>query len=441
MEQGDGGRQTLERKNQVMKRILVISWFYPPINSSEGLVTYKLLRNSGMQYDVCMQDGNDSWSYGKNEMLPESEHVHKIAIQGDSLELWKQKVIEYFTAHKDNYEVVMTRSMPPECHEIGLKIKNIKPEVTWIASFGDPIADNPFVLNGMKKVSPYSLKNSSGCRIGISGAISPKRILKNLIWKRRIRKEQLPLRREQRLERDIITHCDYVIMNNPYQKQYMMEKYNEVTRNKAIILPHSFDSSLYDKEVEQRKTKKIRMVYIGHLDDIRSPHLLFKSVLNLKNEQSDLADRLEIFFYGNMSAKEKVYLLDHELLDIVHIKKPVDYKTSLAIMKNSDWLIHIDANLSNIVSENIFFAAKLADYIGAGRPIFAITMFDGAGADVVRDVNGVIVSYTVDEIKNYLYLIVYKDYQIAVNEKNRAKYDAVNVAMEFDNFLENRVLH
>ena len=183
------------------------------------------------------------------------------------------------------------------------------------------------------------------------------------------------------------------------------------------------------------------MVYIGHLDDIRSPHLLFKSILNLKKEQHDLADRLEIFFYGNMSAKEKVYLLDNELLDIVHIKKPVDYKTSLAIMKNSDWLIHIDANLSGILSENIFFAAKLADYIGAGRPIFAITMFDGAGADVVRDVNGVTVSYTVDEIKNYLYLIVYKDYRITVNEKNRAKYDAVNVAAEFDKFFENRVLH
>ena len=25
------------------KKILVITWFYPPVNSSEGLVTYKLL--------------------------------------------------------------------------------------------------------------------------------------------------------------------------------------------------------------------------------------------------------------------------------------------------------------------------------------------------------------------------------------------------------------
>lgn len=424
-----------------MKRILVISWFYPPINSSEGLVTYKLLRNSKLLYDICMQENNDSWSYGKNEKLPESDNVHKISIQGDTLELWKEKVVEYFRDYKDKYDVVMTRSMPPESHEIGLRIKEIKPEIKWIASFGDPIANNPFVLKNMKKVSPYSLQNRYVRPMGLREMVSPKRMLKNILWKKRVKKEREPFRREQMLEKDIITKCNYIILNNPYQKQYMLGKCDEKTMQKAIILPHSYDASLYEEKVDRHSNNKIRMVYIGHLDDIRSPHILFKSVLRLKNEYPDLAERLELLFYGNMSAKEKVYLLDNELLDVVHIKKPVDYETSLAIMQESDWLIHIDANLSGVLDENIFFAAKLADYIGADRPIFGITMFDGAGADVVRDVNGVTVSYTVDEIKNYLYLIVYNGYSVDVNEENRAKYNAVNVAADFDEFVKSRVMH
>ncbi len=441
MEYSHADGQKAERKvDKHMKRILVISWFYPPINSSEGLVTYKLLRNSKFQYDVCMQESNASWSYGKNEKLPESDNVHRIPVQGDTLELWKEKAIEYFAAHKDEYDVVMTRSMPPESHMIGLKIKELKPEITWIASFGDPIANNPFVLKSMKKISPYSLQNRYIRPMSIREMASPKRMLKNMIWKKRVKKEQEPFRREQQLEHDIITRCDYMIMNNKYQKQYMLDPYDDATKNKAIVLPHSFDAELYDQEAPVRESKKIRMVYIGHLDDIRSPHILFKSVLKLKNEYPDLADRLELLFYGNMSAKEKVYLLDNELLDVVHIKKPVDYKTSLAVMKGSDWLIHIDANLSGVLNENIFFAAKLADYIGADRPVFGITMFDGAGADVVREINGVTVSYTVDEIKNYLYLIVYRGYSVAVNEENRGTYDAVNVAAEFDKFVETRVL-
>ena len=172
-----------------MKKILVISWFYPPINSSEGLVTYKLLRNSKLQYDVCMQESNASWSYGNKEYLPECENVRKIPIQADTLEIWKNKTIEYFNAHKKEYDIIMTRSMPPESHEIGLKIKEIKPEIKWIASFGDPIANNPFVLKTIKKISPYSLQNRYIRPMGIREIISPKRMIKNEIWKKRMKKE------------------------------------------------------------------------------------------------------------------------------------------------------------------------------------------------------------------------------------------------------------
>ena len=38
-----------------MKKILVISWYFPPVNSSEGLVTFKLLKNSEYEYDVFTQ--------------------------------------------------------------------------------------------------------------------------------------------------------------------------------------------------------------------------------------------------------------------------------------------------------------------------------------------------------------------------------------------------
>lgn len=422
-----------------MKKILVISWFYPPINSSEGLVTYKLLRNSKLQYDVCMQESNASWSYGKNEKLPEAVNVTRIPVAADDLEVWKEAAVEYFRKNKEKYDIVMTRSMPPESHMIGLKIKEIKPEIIWIASFGDPIANNPFVLKDMNTLSPYSHKFR---RMGIRELISPKRILKNALWKKRTNDSLEPFRREQKLEEDILRQCDYVILNNKYQEAYMLGSYDESIKSKALVLPHSYDSTLYPETTGETKVnKKIRMVYIGHLNDIRTPHLLFEAVNQLKEMKPDLDDRLEIQLYGNMSDKEKVYLLDNELLDVVQIKKPVDYRTSLAIMKESDWLIHIDANLSGVLDENIFFAAKLIDYIGAGKPIFGITMFDGAGADVIRDVNGLTVSYTADEIRNYLYLIVYKNYTIQMESgKNKEQYNAVNVAARFDEFVKNRVL-
>ena len=47
----------------------VISWFYPPINSSEGLVTFKLLNRSEIKHDVFTQKGNQHWSYKKENKL------------------------------------------------------------------------------------------------------------------------------------------------------------------------------------------------------------------------------------------------------------------------------------------------------------------------------------------------------------------------------------
>ena len=61
-----------------MKRILVISWFFPPINSSEGLVTYKLLNNSKLKYDVYTQKNNNLWSYINTEELKINKNINPI---------------------------------------------------------------------------------------------------------------------------------------------------------------------------------------------------------------------------------------------------------------------------------------------------------------------------------------------------------------------------
>ena len=67
-----------ERRITLKNRILVISWFYPPVNSSEGLVTYKLLKASKYEYDVFTQRNNALWSYGNKDNLSECKNVKSI---------------------------------------------------------------------------------------------------------------------------------------------------------------------------------------------------------------------------------------------------------------------------------------------------------------------------------------------------------------------------
>lgn len=104
-------------------------------------------------------------------------------------------------------------------------------------------------------------------------------------------------------------------------------------------------------------------------------------------------------------------------------------------MTSSDYLLHIDANISEITNENIFFAAKLADYLGSKKPIIGITMLDGISADILRENNSLVLTFSKNDILNYLYLIIYENYKFKMNDKTRKNYDALQVAKKFDSFI------
>lgn len=420
------------------KRILVISWFFPPINSSEGLVTYKLLNNSKLQYDVYTQNSNNSWAYKMSGDIKINNNINRIYSDTNSIDEFRLTALDFFEKNKDKYDIVMTRSMPEVDHEIGLEIKKIKSDIIWIASFGDPIAYNPFTIKSLNLKNPYSLDNRYERPMGFREIFSPKRFLKSKLYNHRIRKvkEQF-IDKNIKFQKDILNTCDYVIYNSINQKDYMISSYEnkEELDKKSIILPHSFDSKLYHNF--DNKNDKIVFTYIGHLDAIRTPILLFHAIKELNELYPNLADLVEFNFYGNLSDQDKLYLINNYLLDIVHIKKNVTYLESLDIMSKSDWLLHVDANISDVVSSNIFFAAKLADYLGARKKIMGITMLDGISADILRKNNALVMSHSKDEIKNYLYLILFENFNIVMDDMAFKEFDAVNVAKSFDDFIQN----
>lgn len=418
------------------KKILVISWFFPPVNSSEGLVTYKLLNNSENKYDVYTQNNSNLWAYKNSDDIPINNNINRICSKSKTLEEFKNDAILYFKDNIDKYDIIMTRSMPETCHEIGLSIKEINPNIKWIASFGDPIAENPFTIKAIDLENPYSLKMRYKRAMGIKEIFSIKRLLKSCIYNHRIKSSKKDyLLNNNSLQKKIINECDYVIYNSVNQQNYMLKAYenkNDLIK-KSIILPHSYDPKLYSQDkLSIQDNKKITFTYVGHLDDIRTPRLIFEALNDLNSEFGDLSKKVEFKFYGNMSDNDKLYLLNNELLDIVKIKKNVTYNESLKIMQNSDWLIHIDANIQDIIPENIFFAAKLADYLGAENKIIGITMLDGISADILRENNALVISHSKEDIKNYLYLIIYENYNIIMDINARQKYNSQNVAKLFD---------
>lgn len=418
------------------KKGFVISWYFPPINSSEGTCTFKLLKNSKYEYDVYTQKNNKSWSYDTNEDKMTAPNIHTIFSESSSIEDWVQKGIQYGEENLEKYDFMMSRSMAPESHEIALALKKEFPDMKWIASFGDPLAENPYIKL-IEPKSPYRVRGTGVIeKHSIFYVLSPKRILKHLYWTYRDQKYKRKHTRyykDIKLQEEVLKRADKIIFNNTYQMEFMLKDYPEEIKEKAIYLPHGYDLDLFPPK-EKKKNDKYIMSYLGHLDETRTPKNLFEALCRVKEKKPNLYKTLEFDIYGNMSDKDKAFLVDHELCDVVRFKKPIKYQETLRIMQQSDLLVLVDANLGKLLPKNIFYAAKLADYVGSGSNIFSITMIDGPSADITKEVGGVVSSHSVDDIYNHIVMIL--EGKIKISNNQSKEYDMKTITKKYDEEVE-----
>ena len=415
-----------------MKKILVYCWYYPPINSSEGIVTFKLINNSKYQFDVFAQNKDQNWSYGNTFTFENKDNVRVITAESDNINDYVKEGIEYFDKHHNEYDAVMTRITPQEVHLIGIEIKKKYPNIKFIASYGDPISTNPYYYLGGYFYSFNSTKNLVNRNKGLKWKLNPIRILKMIRWNIRAKDIKAVMDKARYVEETSEKYADALIFNNESQIRWMVKDRNLL--KKSYLLYHSYDLSMYGPKPE--KNKKLVFSFIGHLDATRTPLPLFKAIKLLNDSVDGLSDKVVFDFYGDMDENAMNYVKENELGNIIFNRDPVSYVRSLEIMQQSDWLIHIDADISAVSDENVFFAAKIADYFGSGTPIIAITMKNGAVVDALKNAGEVVLGYDENEIKNCLYSIVEKGYTVSQNAEYISKYDAKNVAAAFDKMVE-----
>lgn len=413
-----------------MKKCFVISWFYPPINSSESMVTYKLLKYSNNHYDVWTRNDVKSgvWDRDLKEKSLTSDNITPIYGNSDNLRIWIDEAIRYFEDHIDEYDSVMTRSMPPESHYFGKYIKNKYPNIKWIASFGDPLINTPYV-DLPDEDNPYKLKRiiekeSPSKLRTLRIAISPTRIAQRFVWYKEKKATGVDVVEYKKIHDFTLKNADLIITNNSYQLDHIFAGQYEKYKNKGVVIPHSFDLALYPK-VNNVHNKKITFTYTGHLDDIRNARPLLRALNKMQQKDELLSNKISIKFYGHVSPKDKLYIINHKLYSLIELNDDISYRDSLRVIQESDWLILFDANFTKQTDRNIYFPAKLADYIGANRNIIAITQTVGASADIIRRVGGGIVcTHSADEIYMYLSKIVYKSWE--PHKRNSAEAESFN---------------
>ncbi len=402
-----------------MKRILLISHFFPPIKSAESAMTFNFVKylscfNWGATILCAKKSIGDLLDFSmpcgsiKNVSFFRVRPIGNIMVYG----FQKLKILSHTYSRigwalsaikagkkilkKEKIDIIISRSTPIVSHLVALKLKSLS-NLYWVACFSDPWTQSSYYF-------------------------SPNRIVKKI---------------DEYLEKKVMFTADKIIVTTDQTKRLFLEKYK--IEDKIEVVPNSYDFLGFPDGRQEEKENKFVITHAGNFYGPRSPEPFFRALKMLKNEM-DIDGKIKVKLIGQIE-KGKSLIKKYQLENIVQLIDTVPRKEILHHLISADALLLIDAPSEK---ESVFLPSKLMEYINIGKPILAIVPA-GASADVIRATKtGVVVM--VDDIegikeaiRNYYELYVGLKLEIKPNREEIKKYDAKNCTGTLVKILENLI--
>lgn len=356
-----------------MKRLkgLAISWFFAPYVGSADIDFFKRIKDTDIDYTVLQvaRKGRD------DEVLKHATHagISRVEVQTDynnprgriARDEFRDACLYHYKVNAVEYDFIISHSNEIPSHAVALEIKRLNPKLPWIAYFGDLFRDNPYI----RHMPGYPLVDE-----------------------------------DTKTELDAIRNADVVILNNDYQKQLMFKGDMAAYAHKAVVIPHCYDKNMYPRErKDERSEAPIRFAHLGTLYHVkRTAEPVLRAVDRLLSIYPAYRRRFEVVFYGSSVSSHDISV--HAFMknrNHVIFEDGVSYMQSLALMKDADVLLLIDGIFDEQEDDlgfNPFLAGKLMDYMGAQRPIMAVTMPKGPSADILTASRNILANQNIDRI-------------------------------------------
>lgn len=267
----------------------------------------------------------------KLKIKPLLRKVKRLLAVPDMYLYWAIKASKYGIRlmQKENFDVMFSMHEPPSSHICAYRIKRKFQNLKWIAYWSDPW-----------------LKDST--REGSS------------LIRRKF---------EGYYEKKIISLANKHIFVTKANRDDYIKTYN-IKKSNTFIITRGYDDKVY-KEIEKNATpqlinkEKINLVYTGEIfSKLRNIKPFIKAINKLKDENSELYDRLNILFFGNIDNDE----VKKELLEIdkAKVSNRIPYNEALSYMINADVLLLFGNKNSKQIP------AKIYDYFGCYGYILVI---------------------------------------------------------------------
>jgi len=384
-------------------KLVFFSYYYPPLKAPRATQVSRLVMHSQLPITViCAGEGAEPCRQGVNiKVFPDRtprwlRSLRQLFCLPDGFKSWaihtaRQVETEELVSPDD---VLVTFGQPMSDHLAGLYLKR-KIGMHWIAHFSDPWSDNPFYFP-----IPFARK------------------------------------RIRFMESEVFSRADRLLFTSDETIDLVMRNRSFSIRSKATVLPHAYDPAAY-KPVNTitRADSKVVVRYLGNFYRQRNPRFLAEALRYLQRTCPEILSGVTFELIGRWGGggawKGAEFGLPEDLLSL---RAPVTYAESLDLMRTADILLIIDAPFES----SVFFPSKLVDYLGASRPLMAITP-PGTSARIVKAAGGLLINPYVAELAAMDIAEALQKYRMGFMPSPPAEllscYEAHRVAERFDSMV------
>lgn len=357
--------------NSELSREVVISYAFPPVNDTSGLVVARRIQAKGEPVDVISSEMAPIRKLDKTSTLIAGELVgrHHVVPGPPTFAGWSRidafcrnglAFIERVQASRGPYESIYSRSMWPAAHFLAALHVVRNPGVVWRAEFSDPLQ---YASDGSQRLTQIP---NNELIDELTGALAERGLPvpesdNTFVW----------------IEHLVYALASTIVFTNPNQVEYMLGHLVDPSmeasiRERACIDPHPVPAPEMYQLVRSQYPLAADRVHIGYFGVFYKVRGVGDMLDALETLEATDRGRIRLHLFTDRPARTQRLVDERGLADCVVTRPYVPYLEFLNLATRFDWLLVCDARAAEVHGINPYLPSKLSDYRGSGAKIWAM---------------------------------------------------------------------
>ncbi|NLN84858.1 MAG: glycosyltransferase family 4 protein [Candidatus Cloacimonetes bacterium] len=366
-----------------MKRILYISYFYPPLGGPAALrnvKTVKYLSQKGFDCSVITV-GDIEYLYRDPELLAQSGEARIIRAQSlDPMALLKKSK----SASDENLSRLYLQT--PE--KIKLAVRRLHPiddKIGWVpglikagrAALKEQKYDLIHVSLGpfSSALGAYTLSRESGIPLSVDF-----RDYWTLLSDYELQAGFFNRAFSRHWEKKILRHASLIVTATDGIGKDIAKAFGDDLQNKMLTVFNGWDEADFEDLSPAEKAPVFTFSYFGNIYARRSLKHFYAALKSLR-EEGVLPPETRIRLYGNFFREALTEIENSGIADIIEVVPQLSHREALAEMLAADALLLV----VNSSSPQGTLTSKIFEYLRAQRPILAMVPRFGEAAQLLQN--------------------------------------------------------